>query len=224
VDFVYNSDRLERMFVKCLAALPNLHTLEVGCMLKVQDLGFSAAILGGRKLQLQQVRKLILPPTARFLLRSCPNVEDLTCCDMAPTEAFLESIVAGGLNRITKLSISCPKGSESLCSGGSTSFLTHHRRGDLIGILAGMARACPGVRELSLVHVSSTSVTLLLRVINSNRRSRSLPSLRETRHWDGGIPAFADHKNTSPHSKTSRQSYSYVALGVAGDPRTTQIG
>ena len=114
MDFVYNSNRLERVFVKCLAALPNLHTLEVGCMLKAPDLGFSAAVLGERELQLQQVRKLVLPPTALFLLRSCPNVEDLTCCDMAPTKAFVESIVAGGLNRITKLSVSCPKGSDNL--------------------------------------------------------------------------------------------------------------
>ena len=110
MDFVHTSDRLESLFVKCLAALPNLHTLEIGCMLKVPDFGPFETTLGGRALL---VRTLILPPTAHLLLRYCPHVEDLTCRNAAPNEAFVESLVAGGLNCITKLSVWCPEGSEN---------------------------------------------------------------------------------------------------------------
>ena len=110
MDFVHSSGRLEGSFVKCLAALPNLHTLEIGCTPKVPDFGSFATALGGRALQ---VRTLVLPPTAHLLLRYCPHVEDLTCRDAAPNETFAESLVAGGLNCITKLSVWCPEGSEN---------------------------------------------------------------------------------------------------------------
>jgi len=64
---------------------------------------FTAA-LGERKLPVQT---LALPPTAHFLLRYYPNIEDLTYGRAAPTEAFAESLVVGGLNLVTKLSVMC---------------------------------------------------------------------------------------------------------------------
>ena len=108
VDFVFDCDKLSALFVNCLATFPNLHTLEIGSTpngLVLESLTTTA--LGKRKLP---VRTLALPPTAHFLLRYCPNIEDLTCGPTAPTEAFVESLVVGGLNLVTKLSVSCRGG------------------------------------------------------------------------------------------------------------------
>ena len=118
VDFVIGLDRLRAPFVECLAALPNLHTLEIGSMPSGIAPERFIITLGRRKLP---VRTLTLPPGAHPLLRYCPNVEDLTCSDTAPDTAFVESLEAGGLDHITKLSVSCPGGddnssNEDVCS------------------------------------------------------------------------------------------------------------
>ena len=131
VDFAIGLDRLRAPFVECLAALPNLHTLEIGSMPRGIAPERFIITLGRRKLP---VRTLILPPTAHPLLRYCPNVEDLTCSDTAPDTAFVESLKAGGSNHITKLSVSCPGGddnssNEDVCS--SRVYFADHQRDEL---------------------------------------------------------------------------------------------
>jgi len=118
VNFVYDYNVLKALFVECLAALPNLHTLEIGWVKNSLVGELFVTTLGNRELP---VRTLVLPPTAHPLLQYCPNVEDLTCSDTAPDRSFVESLVAGGLAHITKLSVTCPGGSdnwpnEDICS------------------------------------------------------------------------------------------------------------
>jgi len=59
--------------------------------------------LGKEKPQLQRVRTLVLSHNMDELLRYCPNVEDLTCTS-APDKRFIETLVASGLNHLTKFS------------------------------------------------------------------------------------------------------------------------
>jgi len=103
------ADGVMGFFVNCLTTLANLHTLEIVSMGEdgrcVQPF---VTALKKTKPQPRQVRTLVLPLTAHLLLRYCPNVEDLTCCAMKPSEAFVESLVAGRLSRVTKFSILYP--------------------------------------------------------------------------------------------------------------------
>jgi len=119
VNFAYDSNVLKTLFVECLAALPNLHTLEIGTMLTSLNLRYFTATLGENKLP---IRTIALPPWAHFILRYCPNVEDLTCSPATPDEVFVDSLVLGGSNHVTKLSVACPAGendhwlSKDICS------------------------------------------------------------------------------------------------------------
>ena len=110
MDYMDETARMTELFVKCLAALPNLHTIEIVSMRGGGDIrSFPTALEQTRlQLQLQKVRTLALPPNAHWLLRYCPNVEGLTCCAAEPDEAFVESLVVGGLNRVAKFSLVCP--------------------------------------------------------------------------------------------------------------------
>jgi len=92
-------------FIECLTALPNLHTLEIAAMRQDHPIGYIVDALREREPHFQQVRTLVLPDKAHWLLRCCPNVEDLACYGATPDEAFVESLVVGELNCITKLSI-----------------------------------------------------------------------------------------------------------------------
>jgi len=116
VNFSRSSDRVRILFVECLTALPNLHTLEITSMWGRNVHVFTTA-LESRKLRLQQVRTLILPVEAHQLLRYCPNIEDLTCCASVPDEAFVESLSVGGSDHITKLSV-FPSGKRVTRSSG----------------------------------------------------------------------------------------------------------
>jgi len=118
VNFSRSSDRVKILFVECLAALPNLHTLEITSMFG-RNVHALVTALENRKLRLrlQQIRTLILPAEVHRLLRYCPNVEDLTCCATMPDEAFVESLVVGGLDHITKLSV-FPPGKRGTRSNG----------------------------------------------------------------------------------------------------------
>jgi len=64
-----------------------------------------ATALGKEQPRLQRVQTLILPPATHSLLQHCPNVEDLTCCDMMPHEPFVHSLVTSRLNHITRFSV-----------------------------------------------------------------------------------------------------------------------
>lgn len=99
------------LFVECLTALPNLHTLEIAFAPRNQVVKHFVDALKKRESQFQQIRTLVLPDAVHWLLRCCPNVEDLTCCDTAPGIDFVESLAAGGSNHITRLTVLCPGGS-----------------------------------------------------------------------------------------------------------------
>ena len=119
VDLSDGTKRVAELFVKCLTTLPNLHTLEMVSILKYEVVGAFQTALRKEKprLQLQRVRRLILPPAAYQLLGCCPNVEDLTCCSARPGEAFIGSIVTSGLNRLTKPSVMHAGGGNVWLSG-----------------------------------------------------------------------------------------------------------
>jgi len=72
---------------------------------------------------------------------------------------------------------------------GSIPFPAHYRRGKLIRVFVGMARACPGVRELSVVHVSVTFVDLQWIIdFNAGHVPRN-PSTNQVREWgEIGLP------------------------------------
>ena len=79
-------------FISCLAALPNLHTLEVISMGTHYSDPLREALIG---VKIPQIRTLILPSMAHYLLRHCPNVDDLTCTPFRPNEEFIQSLIAG---------------------------------------------------------------------------------------------------------------------------------
>jgi len=79
-------------FARCLAVLPNLHTLEVISMGTHYSEPLCRALKGVR---LPQIRTLILPCTSHSLLRHCPNVDDLTCTPFRPDREFVESLAIG---------------------------------------------------------------------------------------------------------------------------------
>lgn len=63
-------------FATCLKALPNLHTLQVIHAHSQMTTPLKKAF---EKVSLPQIKTLILPSCAHNILRSCPNVTDLTC-------------------------------------------------------------------------------------------------------------------------------------------------
>ena len=109
VDFVGGTYKVAKLFVECLTTLPNLHTLEIVSMSEGRIVQSLATALEKRKRKLRQVRTLVLPPAAHWLLRYCPNVDDLTCCAAKPDERFVESLVVGGLKHMTRFSVFYPE-------------------------------------------------------------------------------------------------------------------
>jgi len=99
------------LLVECLTALSSCHTLEIAFAPPNQVIKHFVDALKKRGSQFQQVRTLVLPDAVHWLLRCCPNVEDLTCCGTPPGIDFVESLAANGLNCITKLTVLCPGGS-----------------------------------------------------------------------------------------------------------------
>jgi len=110
VDSVSGTYQGAELFIDCLTALQNLRTFEITSASQYKIVKYFVDTLKKKETQFQQIRTLVLPDAVHWLLRCCPNVEDLTCCT-APGIDFVESLVAGELNRITKLSVLCPSGS-----------------------------------------------------------------------------------------------------------------
>jgi len=91
-------------FTRCLAILPNLHTLEVISMGTLCSEPLRKAL---NSVNLPQIRTLILPSMAHRLLRHCPNVDDLTCNPFRPDEEFVESL-AIGQQKLRRLAVLFP--------------------------------------------------------------------------------------------------------------------
>jgi hypothetical protein len=72
----YQADTIIPAFARCLQSLPNLHTLELCHVHQAMTTRIKTAFEG---VALPSVRTVVLPTIAHHVLRSCPNVEDVTC-------------------------------------------------------------------------------------------------------------------------------------------------
>ena len=104
VSGMWNNSTLSK-FVKCLEALPNLHTLEVG-QVDYYPTPLLESALG--HVELPQIKALILPPTAYPLLRKCRNVEDVVCVSMRRnflSNEFYESLTSNSDSKVKCLTV-----------------------------------------------------------------------------------------------------------------------
>jgi len=72
----YQSATILPAFANCLAALPNLHTIQIVHAHSQMTTAIKNAFQGRK---FPTVRTIILPSCAHEILRCCPRVEDLTC-------------------------------------------------------------------------------------------------------------------------------------------------
>ena len=68
-------DTILPLFAKCLAALPNLHTIQI-CHVHSQLTTPLKNAFAGKTFP--SVRTIILPPAAHEILRRCPGLEHIT--------------------------------------------------------------------------------------------------------------------------------------------------
>ena len=94
-----------RSFIKCLEALPNLHTLEMGWVSHSDTTLLRSALKG---VKLSQIKTLILPPTAYPLLQHCRDVEDVACVVRYNEELIdkvLKSLTSNRHSKVSRLAI-----------------------------------------------------------------------------------------------------------------------
>lgn len=72
----YRMDTILPAFANCLQSLPNLHTLELCHVHQEMTTKLKKAFEG---VTIPSIRTVVLPTIAHHILRSCPNVEDVTC-------------------------------------------------------------------------------------------------------------------------------------------------
>jgi len=72
----YRMDIILPAFASCLRSLPNLHTLELCHVHQEMTTKLKKAFEG---VMISSIRTVVLPTIAHHILRSCPNVEDVTC-------------------------------------------------------------------------------------------------------------------------------------------------
>ena len=90
----YQMDTILPTFVNCLQSLPNLHTLEL-CHVHQEMTTKLKQVFEGTNIP--SIRTIVLPTSAHHILRSCPNVEDVTCN------------AGGGSEILGTIAASCPK-------------------------------------------------------------------------------------------------------------------
>ena len=72
----YSPDTVLPAFAACLSHLPSLHTLRI-CHAHSQMTMTLKGMFEGKRYP--QIRTIILPTCAHYILRACPNVVDVTC-------------------------------------------------------------------------------------------------------------------------------------------------
>lgn len=78
------------LFASCLYSLPNLHTLQLMFVQEHQEmLATLRGAFEGQKYP--QIKTIVLPGCAHWVLRACPDVIDVACNDWRNTE-LLEAI------------------------------------------------------------------------------------------------------------------------------------
>jgi hypothetical protein len=95
------------LFVECLASLPNLHTLEIPWA-NVRSTGPLEIAL--KRIELPQIKTLIIPPNVHPLLRHCRGVKDLVCvirslATTTPSDIILSSLASNRDSKVEKLAI-----------------------------------------------------------------------------------------------------------------------
>ena len=90
----YRMDTILPAFVNCLQSLPSLHALELCHVHQEMTTKLKLAFEGTK---MPSIRTIVLPTIAHHILRSCPNVEDVTCN------------VGDGSQILGTIATSCPK-------------------------------------------------------------------------------------------------------------------
>ena len=93
------------LFVKCLGALPNLHTLEIAEFDNSATEKLRIALQG---IELSQIKTLILPPPAHPFLEHCRGAEDVVCVATrfgAQSGAFFRSLTSNRDSKVRRLVI-----------------------------------------------------------------------------------------------------------------------
>ena len=93
-------------FVKCLKSLPNLHTLEIGRA----DCRMSTTVLESalKRVELPQIKTLIIAPNTYPLIQHCGNVEGVDCVTWDGTlitDYFLQALASIQDSKIKRLAI-----------------------------------------------------------------------------------------------------------------------
>jgi len=92
-------------FIQCLGSLPNLHTLEIARAHSRITTPLANAL---KRVNLPQIKTLILPPAAHPLLRHCHNVEDVVYVvgdEIIPSDEFLMSLASNLDSKVKRLVI-----------------------------------------------------------------------------------------------------------------------
>ena len=141
------TDAIFDVFIRCLAVLPNLRTLEVISMGAHYSEPLRNALKG---IKLPQIKTLILPCMAHCLLRHCPNVDDLTCTPFRPNEDFIQSLIVGQ-QKLRRFAVLFP--GNAIAWTRKVFFFTFemHRVTDHP---TDLARVFPDISEFSVVFVS----------------------------------------------------------------------
>jgi hypothetical protein len=95
------------LFVECLESLPNLHTLEIPRADMALTRPLEEAL---KRIELPQIKTLIIPPAIHFLLRRCYGVEDLVCVvghvnTNIPSDRILSSFASNRDSKVKRLAI-----------------------------------------------------------------------------------------------------------------------
>jgi len=129
----FQTDTVLPIFAKCLASLPNLHTLEVVHAHSQMTTALKNAF---SSYSYPSIRKIILPTCAHNILRSCPGVRDVTCNE------------DDGGKLITAIIASCPK-VERIARIYKESMMLR------------LAKAIPNLNEIQLVRSLPGGITQL---------------------------------------------------------------
>ena len=95
------------LFVECLESLPNLYTLEIPRV----DMRITGPLEKAlKRIELPQIKTLVIPHPIHFLLRHCHGVEDIVCAvrymdtDIS-SDTILGSLVSNRDSKVKRLVI-----------------------------------------------------------------------------------------------------------------------
>ena len=106
---------------KCLESLPNLHTLEMGEVGYYPPFKLRSLL---ERVNLPQVKALILPAYAYPLLDNCRNVEDVVYVvqhGVAPSDEFCEPLASNQNSQVKRLAVPLSQWSNPSRKRSSTS-------------------------------------------------------------------------------------------------------